>query len=69
MPGGKPAGVRCIQLGDDLRCKIFGDARRPACCSGLKPSAQMCGDASDTNAARAYALAWLAQLEAETQPD
>jgi hypothetical protein len=63
MPDGKPAGVRCIQLGDDLRCAIFGDPRRPACCSGLQPSAPMCGDS------REYALAWLTQLEIATQPD
>ncbi|SAL18861.1 YkgJ family cysteine cluster protein [Caballeronia telluris] len=69
MPGGKPAGVRCVQLGDDLRCMIFGDPRRPACCAGLKPSSQMCGDAFDPRDARAYALAWLTQLEVETQPD
>ncbi|SAK60103.1 hypothetical protein AWB81_01937 [Caballeronia arationis] len=69
MPEGKPAGVRCIQLGDDLRCMIFGDSRRPACCAGLQPSAQMCGDAADARDARAYALAWLTQLEVETQPD
>jgi hypothetical protein len=56
-------GVRCIQLGDDLRCAIFGDPRRPACCSGLQPSAPMCGDS------REYALAWLTQLEIATQPD
>jgi len=27
MPGGKPAGMRCAQLGPDERCLIFG---RPA---------------------------------------
>ena len=36
---GKPAGVRCIQLGDDARCLIFGHPARPAVCSGLQPSA------------------------------
>ncbi|MFC0402948.1 YkgJ family cysteine cluster protein [Paraburkholderia rhizosphaerae] len=30
MPDGKPAGVRCVQLGDDLRCAIFGKPERPA---------------------------------------
>ncbi|CAH2808508.1 MAG: UPF0153 protein YeiW [uncultured Paraburkholderia sp.] len=43
MPNGKPAGVRCVQLGDDLRCAIFGQPERPACCSGLQPQAEMCG--------------------------
>ena len=63
MPDGKPAGVRCVQLGDDLRCRIFARPERPACCSGLQPQLEMCG------ADRAEALAWLTQLEAQTQPD
>jgi hypothetical protein len=62
MPDGKPAGVRCVQLGDDLRCAIFGKPERPACCSGLQPQAEMCG------ASRAEALVWLTRLENETRP-
>ncbi|CAB3793764.1 hypothetical protein LMG28614_03758 [Paraburkholderia ultramafica] len=62
MPHGKPAGVRCVQLGDDLRCAIFGQPGRPACCAGLQPQTEMCG----TN--RGEALAWLTQLEVQTQP-
>jgi uncharacterized protein len=63
MPNGKPAGVRCVQLGDDLRCAIFGKPERPACCSGLQPQTQMCGST------REHALLWLTQLEALTQPE
>ncbi|MEP7296899.1 MAG: YkgJ family cysteine cluster protein [Burkholderiales bacterium] len=63
MPNGKPAGVRCVQLGDDQRCRIFGRPDRPACCSGLQPSAEMCG--SD----RGEALLWLSRLEDATRPD
>jgi hypothetical protein len=62
MPHGKPAGVRCVQLGDDLRCAIFGQPERPACCSGLQPQAEMCGTS------RVDALLWLAQLESDTRP-
>ncbi|NIE67651.1 YkgJ family cysteine cluster protein [Burkholderia sp. Ax-1719] len=62
MPDGKPAGVRCAQLGEDLQCKIFGSPLRPACCSGLQPQAEMCGTS------REEALFWLDQLEAATQP-
>lgn len=43
MPGGKPAGVRCIQLTEDNKCKLFGTKERPAVCSSLKPSEEMCG--------------------------
>ncbi|WP_350297005.1 YkgJ family cysteine cluster protein, partial [Limnohabitans sp. Rim8] len=33
MPSGKPAGVRCIQLADDLRCMLFGQDTRPLVCA------------------------------------
>lgn len=62
MPNGKPAGVRCAQLTDDLRCAIFGQPERPKCCAGLKPDPEMCGED------RKYALAWIARLEIETRP-
>ena len=63
MPDGKPAGVRCAQLLDDQRCAIFGDPRRPAVCSGLKASAEMCG------ASRDQALGFLTRLERMTVPN
>jgi len=56
----KPAGVPCPHLTAELRCAIFGRPERPACCSGLRPAAEMCGDS------REEALAWLAQLETAT---
>ncbi|MCG2586348.1 YkgJ family cysteine cluster protein [Massilia sp. TS11] len=62
MPKGKPAGVPCVQLDEQLNCKIFGQPERPACCSGLQPSAEMCGDN------REQALRWLGILERETLP-
>lgn len=60
MPGGKPAGVRCVQLDDAGRCRLFGDPRRPAVCVSLAPARDMCGDDA------AQALAWLARLETAT---
>ena len=57
MPGGKPAGVRCVQLTDDFRCAIFGSPERPAVCASLRPSPEMCGPSA------AAALAHLAELE------
>ncbi|WP_153101640.1 YkgJ family cysteine cluster protein [Paraburkholderia hayleyella] len=65
IPGmlqGKAAGERCVQLGEDLRCAIFGQPERPACCSGLQAQQPMCGNSRDE------ALAWLTQLERQTQP-
>lgn len=62
MPDGKPAGVRCIQLLDDMRCALFGRPERPAFCGSLMPARDMCGDA------RGEALQFLAWLERETLP-
>jgi hypothetical protein len=61
MPAGKPAGVRCVQLTAELRCALFGRSTRPACCSGLQPSPQMCGDS------RRQALQRLGKLELATR--
>lgn len=62
MPDGKPAGVRCVQLAPDNRCRIFGQPERPAFCGGLQPSWEMCG------ASHAHAFAWLRALELATAP-
>ncbi|MFK2902456.1 YkgJ family cysteine cluster protein [Dyella ginsengisoli] len=61
MPHGKPAGVRCVQLDDANRCRLFGQPDRPAVCASLRPEPAMCG--TD----RAHALAWLGALEAATR--
>ena len=62
MPDGKPAGVACVQLDEELRCKVFGLPQRPTFCAGLQPSAEMCGES------REHALLWLTQLEQATRP-
>lgn len=62
MPLGKPAGVPCVQLDGDGRCRIFGQPERPAVCSSLQPSTDMCGDG------RPHAMRWLARLESATAP-
>ena len=65
MPGhpqGKPAGMACANLASDLRCGLWGQPERPACCSGLQPSEEMCGDS------REQALRWLGVLEEQTRP-
>ena len=60
MPHGKPAGVRCIQLDEADRCRLFGDPRRPAVCASLRPTLEMCGTE------RAHAMHYLTELEAMT---
>jgi Fe-S-cluster containining protein len=62
MPNGKPAGVRCIQLDNANRCKLFGRPDRPAVCARLRPSPSMCGQSRDA------ALAVLNELEAASAP-
>ncbi|NII72286.1 hypothetical protein FHW84_000852 [Dyella sp. SG562] len=62
MPQGKPAGVRCVQLTDDNRCRIFGKPERPGFCGRLQPSAEMCGHD------RGQAIVWLDKLEKLTAP-
>lgn len=61
MPHGKPAGVRCVQLDEDNRCKLFGLPERPSVCTKLRPTAEMCGTS------REEALAYLIHLESITR--
>lgn len=63
MPQGKPAGVRCVQLDEADRCRLFGRPERPAFCASLKPGPEMCGSS------REEALAILAALEDATRPE
>lgn len=56
MPDGKAGGVRCVQLTDDNRCKIFGAPSRPDVCGTFTPAEEMCGDSAE--AAMTY-LDWL----------
>jgi hypothetical protein len=63
MPGGKPAGVRCVQLTADNRCRLFGRPERPPFCASLRPGEDMCG------AGAQEALARLTELERLTAPD
>jgi hypothetical protein len=62
MPAGKPAGVRCVQLTTDSRCRLFGLPERPAVCVSLRPNREMCGGSA------AEALAHLSALERATRP-
>ncbi len=47
MPGGKPAGVRCIQLMEDYKCALYGDPSRPKVCSDFKAEAEFCGNSRE----------------------
>jgi hypothetical protein len=62
MPGGKPAGVRCVQLTDDNLCLLYGKPERPEVCNRLRANEEMCGETTE------HALAYLIRLEAATRP-
>lgn len=62
MPFGKPAGMPCVQLDDDYRCRLFGKPERPSFCTSLRPHVSMCG------ADRGEAFSALDALELATQP-
>ncbi len=63
MPRGKPALVRCVQLDDQQRCRLFGRPERPKVCTSLVPTPEMCGGS------REQAIRWLSALEKETIPE
>lgn len=62
MPHGKPAGVPCVNLDAEMRCKIFNSSDRPAVCASLQPSKEMCGSCRDD------AMKFLEELERLTAP-
>ncbi|MBD1206919.1 MAG: YkgJ family cysteine cluster protein [Ignavibacteria bacterium] len=62
MPMGKPAGVRCVQLTAENTCAIFGQPERPAVCTSLMPSEEMCGTSTEE------AMQTLARWESVTTP-
>jgi uncharacterized protein len=62
MPQGKPAGIRCVQLGADELCLLFGLPERPAVCASLRPHPEMCGSS------RKHAMDFLQSLERMTRP-
>ena len=62
MPKGKPAGVPCVNLDSNMRCKIFNSPERPAFCASLQPSPEMCGSCQKD------ALNYLTELEELTRP-
>ena len=62
MPDGKPAGVKCIHLDENMRCKIFTSPERPRVCASLQPTPEMCGNCQTD------AMKYLTELEKLTAP-
>lgn len=44
MPGGKPAGVRCIHLLPDYKCALWGKPERPLVCGAFRAEEEFCGN-------------------------
>ncbi len=62
MPAGKPAGVPCVHLDEQMRCGLFNDSRRPALCGRFQALPEHCGESRD------QALQLLFVLEQVTSP-
>ncbi len=62
MPEGKASGQRCLHLDEAMRCRLFGDPRRPRACADFQPEPDVCG--SD----RAEALRLIGELELASRP-
>lgn len=62
MPGGKPAGVRCVNLLDGNVCRIWGTAEYPVVCQNFRPEPMVCGETNE----EAFRL--IAELERRTAP-
>lgn len=43
LPNGKPAGVRCLHLTDDDRCRLWGTTDYPKVCQRFQPQLWICG--------------------------
>ena len=61
MPGGKPAGMRCVQLDEQNRCRLFGKPERPEVCVAFQATAELCGQGAK------QAMELLAELELQTR--
>lgn len=60
MPFGKPAGVPCVHLLENMDCALFGQPERPAVCASFKAMADVCGSNQQ------QALWLITELEAAT---
>lgn len=62
MKEGKPAGVRCPQLGRDNLCLLYGKPERPEVCLRFGPAEDTCGSSPEE------ARELMRQMEEESAP-
>jgi hypothetical protein len=58
MPAGKKAGVACVHLDQQQRCKLFGLAKRPLFCAQFQAEPSVCGDSREQAMRLLTALEW-----------
>lgn len=58
MPQGKPAGVPCIHLDAQRRCRLYGLPERPQVCLDFSADEMICGES------REQAMRWLGWAKA-----
>ena len=47
MPAGKPAGIPCIHLAKDFRCRIYHHPDKPEVCKGFLADPDVCGSSRE----------------------
>ncbi len=47
MENGKPKNMPCIQLTEDLKCKLFNHPLRPQICKNFQPEEEICGKTAE----------------------
>lgn len=55
---GKPAGLACVHLDEQFKCRIFGKPERPDVCEQFQASNEWCGETREDALTR---LTWLEQ--------
>jgi uncharacterized protein len=56
MPGGKPAGVRCIHLREDYSCSIYDQPGKPKVCTDFTAEEEFCGSSREEAMRILYSL-------------
>ncbi len=63
MPGGKPGGVRCVNLDEHGLCTIWNTPDYPSACRNFTPTPEFCGSTNEE------AMSILRAFDKATTPD
>jgi Fe-S-cluster containining protein len=56
LPAGKPAGMRCIHLGEDYKCVIYDTPNKPEVCNNFTAEPDFCGSTQEEAMAILFSL-------------